>query len=702
MTVTIVDGCLLGGLGALAFVAPAHADETAALPDETIIVTGTKTSGEFGGKSGIPLEDVPQSVQLFTSDDLAERGITSIGDILRAVPSGNFGNSRVSRYQSFSLKIRGFLADQMRNGIRQRYYEDVDASALSNIERIEVLKGPSAVLYGQSAVGGIISIITKAPQNDFGLAASASVGRFDQMVANADLNLPLGDNAGIRATGEIERSGTFVDFQDIDRDNIALNFAWSPAEDIKAYFVGEYVQRRTRSNPGLPVVGTVVDNGVAPIPRSRFLAEPAFSDLKADSPLLQAWAEVGIGGGWTLIPRLQYSELNTPFTEVRIRGVDAADPTQVIRSGRIGSEDDSYTIAQLDLTGRLMTGAVAHEILLGYEYDRERSTFVQSNYVGVPSIDALNPIYLLPSQEPATVFAFNFRQRLDSHAVYLQDQIRIGDRLGLVLGIRHSWIENDGFFSSDPDDLGSPDIENVQQTSVQAGLTYKLGGGFSVYGGYNTGYDVENSFGGAPTVSGDRLDPETSEQFEAGVRYGSDALRFSLAAFQISRSDVAGEDPDNPGFSRALGSLRVRGLELEGQWAASTWLTLTGGYAYLDDEIRNSPVASEIGGRIADVAHHSGNVRAVVRIPGTPFDVRGGLAYMGKRAVANGSDVLLDDVLLADAAVGAQLGRIRLDLIGSNLFDERYFTVAGAHQGNRNAVYPGDPFTWTLRAGVGF
>ena len=185
MTVTIVDGCLLGGLGALAFVAPAHADETAALPDDAIIVTGTKTSGEFGGKSGIPLEDVPQSVQLFTSDDLAERGITSIGDILRAVPSGNFGNSRVSRYQSFSLKIRGFLADQMRNGIRQRYYEDVDASALSNIERIEVLKGPSAVLYGQSAVGGIISIITKAPQNDFGLAASASVGRFDQMVAKS-------------------------------------------------------------------------------------------------------------------------------------------------------------------------------------------------------------------------------------------------------------------------------------------------------------------------------------------------------------------------------------------------------------------------------------------------------------------------------------------------------------------------------------
>jgi iron complex outermembrane receptor protein len=157
--------------------------ETAAPDDQStdIVVTGTK-SGDFGGKSGIPIERLPQSVQIITADEITKRGATSIADILRTVPSASIGNSRVSRYQSFSLNVRGFLLDQMRNGIRQRYYEDVDASALSNIERVEILKGPSAVLYGQSAVGGIASIITKQPTAEWAGSASFTIGSFDQRV----------------------------------------------------------------------------------------------------------------------------------------------------------------------------------------------------------------------------------------------------------------------------------------------------------------------------------------------------------------------------------------------------------------------------------------------------------------------------------------------------------------------------------------
>lgn len=138
-----VAPCLLFSVSAFAQTRAADADPA---PTD-IVVTGTKT-GDFGAKSGIPIERVPQSIQVLDDEELIERGVRSIGDVLRAVPSANVGGSRVSRYQSFGLKIRGFLADQMRNGIRQRYFEDVDASALSNIARIEVLKGPSAVLYG--------------------------------------------------------------------------------------------------------------------------------------------------------------------------------------------------------------------------------------------------------------------------------------------------------------------------------------------------------------------------------------------------------------------------------------------------------------------------------------------------------------------------------------------------------------------------
>jgi iron complex outermembrane receptor protein len=259
---------------------------------ETIVVTGTKS--EFGEKSGIALEKLPQSVQVISSEDIIARGATSVGDLLRAVPSANVGNSRVSRYQSFSLNVRGFLVDQMRNGIRQRYYEDVDASALSNVDKVEVLKGPSAVLYGQSAVGGIVSIITKKPTDSFAASGAITLGAFNQKVATLDMGGPVSETLGIRITGEIERSGTFVDFQDIDRENLAVTFNWRPSDYVSAYLVAEYVERRTLSNPGLPVVGTVTSNGVARISRKAFLAEPEFASLKADSPLLQAWVDVDL------------------------------------------------------------------------------------------------------------------------------------------------------------------------------------------------------------------------------------------------------------------------------------------------------------------------------------------------------------------------------------------------------------------------
>lgn len=667
------------------FAVSAHAED--ATPLDQILVTGLKGSEDFGLKSGIPIDKVPQSIQVIGADDLIARGATSIGEALRAIPSASVGNSRVARFQSFSLKVRGFLVDQMRNGIRQRYYEDVDASALSNIARLEVLKGPSAVLYGQSAVGGIISIVTKQPTEQWEASVAGTFGNYQQRQVTLDIGGPVTETFSVRLTGELERSGTFVDFQDIDRENVALTLRWQPADWAVAHLVTEYVERRTRSNPGLPVVGTVVSNGVADIPRSRFLAEPGFSDLSASSPLVQAWVDFNLGGGWTLTPRLQYSQLKTPFTEIRVRGVEAGDPTLVRRTGRIGAEDDDYIIAQLDLAGSVKTGPLTHRLLAGFEFDRERSTFLQSNFVTVPSINALNPVYL--TVPPASTFGFDFRQSLNGYAVYFQDRIEITPDIELLGGVRQSWLNNDGYFSTDPTDLGPVDEANITSTTWQIGATWKLGHGFSLFTGYNTGFDVENVFG-LRLVNGNPLPPETSNQVELGMRYSGENLRVSIAGFQIRRQDVAGDDLDNPGFSRAIGNLRVRGMELEGEWRPIEALTLTGGYAYLRGQITGSADTAEIGGRIADVPRHTGTVRGTAAL-GHGLELRGGVSYVGSRAVANASAISLEDYAVADIGLGYQWRWLQLDLSINNLADARYFTVA--NQGNANVVYPGDPRT---------
>lgn len=660
-------------------------------PDREIVVTGTKATGDFGAKSGIPLARLPQSVQVITEDDIVEQGARSVGELLRIVPSANPGHSRVGAYQSFSLKIRGFLADQMRNGIRQRYYEDVDASALSNIARVEVLKGPSGVLYGQSAVGGIVSIITKRPEDAPSASIAATLGSFDQKMLTFDATGGLAPGLAVRATGEIERSGTFVDFQDLDRFNAGLSLRYEPSDWISANFVAEYVERSTRRNPGLPIPGTIQGNGGQGLDRGLYLGEPAVDDLTSDAPLVQAWVDIALSDAWTLTPRFQYSEFNTEFYQIRLRA-PTADPAIISRNGRRGREDDSYTIAQLDLAGRLATGPITHNLLLGFEYDWERGRFTQSNLTNVTPIDVRAPVYAYDRVAPVEVFAFDNFYNVTGQALYLQDRIDITPRWNLIGAVRHSWLDvSDGTFGG-----AAANQADTSTTIWQIGSTYQLTDALSVYAGYNTGFDIEGT-GGSRTRTGQPLAPEESNQKEIGLRYRDDALRGSVSLFEIKRVNAATSDPVDPDFLVNAGEQRVRGVEIEGEWAPTAWWRLSAGYAYLDGVVARSNDGIE-GGRIADLPEHAVTARTEIAIPGTPISLRGGLYHASSRALVNGSAVTLPAYTLADVGIGVDLAPVRIDATLSNLFDARYFTASG----NAFAVYPGDPRMLSIRAAVAF
>lgn len=677
---------------ALAFAAPAFAEETdGGDTQRDIIVTGTKFSGDFGGKSGIPIERVPQSVQIIGAEDIIEQGATSIGDLLRTVPSASPGYSRVGAYQSFSLKLRGFLADQMRNGIRQRYYEDVDASALSNIERVEVLKGPSGVLYGQSAVGGIISIITKRPQEQQAVSMAATMGNYDQKMLTVDMTGGLAQGLSIRVTGEVERSGTFVDFQDMNRLNGAVSLRYAPSDRVMANLVAEYVERDTRRNPGLPIKGTVESNGVGPIARGQFLGEPSIDGMKASAPLVQAWVDVALSDKWIVTPRFQYSEFNTRFHQIRVRAPQA-DLTTINRNGRQGEENDEYYIAQLDISGELNTGGIKHKLLFGFEYDWERGRFTQSNLINVAPISVLNPVYTFSMTAPVGAFAFDNFYNIDGQALYFQDQIDLTERWNLIGALRHSWIDAaDGTFGG-----AAANQAKTSTTIWQIGSTYKLSDALSVYAGYNTGFDVESS-AAARSANGDPLLPEKSSQAELGLRFVSGAFRGSVSAFEIKRSNALTTDPSNSDFSINVGEQRVRGIEAEGVWQATDWWTLRLGYAWLDSKITKSNDGDQ-GLRIGDVPRHSFNASTEVQVPGTQLSLRGGVNHVSNRLLVNGSSTVLPAYTLASIGAGYRIGRFSIDATLNNLFDERYFTASG----NSFAVYPGDPRTFSLRLGVNF
>lgn len=677
--------CLL-----LAMPVSAQVRDQDAPPPSDIIVTGTKT-GDFGTKSGIPIERVPQSIQVLDEDELIERGVRSVGDVLRAVPSANVGGSRVSRYQSFSLKIRGFLADQMRNGIRQRYYEDTDPSALSNIARIEVLKGPSAVLYGQSAVGGIISIVTKQPTERFDASAALTGGSFDQKMASFDIGGPITDTLGIRLTGEIERSGTFVDYQDMDRENVGLALAWRPSASISAHLVAEYVRRSTANNPGLPVIGTIRSNGVARARRSTFLGEPNFTGLVADAPLIQAWVDFRMSDAWTLTPRFQYSEFNTSLDQVRLLAPVAGQPTRIQRNGRRGREADKYYIAQLDLSGRADTFGIGHTLLFGVEHSAERPTFRQFDIVpgGIAPIDTLNPVYAFTNRQPDLAFTFFSEGKVDGFAAYAQDQIALTEAWNVVGGIRHSLFDYENRRN------GVRNADTIANTTWQLGTTYLLGGGLSVFGGYNKGFDLDPVVG-SRTRDGPPFQPETSDQVEAGLRINRGRLRGSVSAFRIRRNNVAVTDPQDVNFQIQEGQLRVQGVEVEGEWTPLAGWWLQGGYAYLDGRVTRSTTPAQVDARLGDTPDHTAT--ASTRIAIGPIELRGSAYYVGSRKLVNGSAITLDDYLIVDLGVGTDVGPLRLDAALTNVADKTYYTA----NGGANVVYPGDPRTLSVRVGYRF
>lgn len=584
---------------------------------------------------------------MIDAEDIIDRGARTIEDALRAVPSATVARNRVSGFAGNTLRIRGFAAQQIRNGIFQRFYDGTDPSALSNVDRIEVLKGPSAVLYGQSGVGGIVSIITKQPTDTLAGSIALTGGSYDRKMVTADIGGPLTDTLGIRLTGEVERSGSFVDLLDVDRENVGLALAWKPSPSVSAHLVADYLHRKTLNNPGLPTVGTVIPNGVATVKRSAFLSEPGYSLQENDAPLIQAWVGVKLGGTWTLTPRFQYSEWNNTGRSTTLLPPVAPDLTTIPRVGRNAGENDRFYVAQLDLAGEVATFGVRHKLLVGVEYNHDNVPFrmVATVPCGVGSINALRPVYGCGA--PTSNFGFLSRATLEGAAIYAQDQIALTDAWNVVAGIRHSRSDNDNTFTTAFS--SSSNSAKLRNTSWQLGTTYALGGGFSLFGGYNTGCDL-GAVTGSRRFDGVAFKPETSNQAEAGVRIVRDTVRANLSVFQIRRNNVAVPDPASAGFQLQDGQFRTRGFELEGEWSPLPGWWLQGGYAYLDAEITKSTTPALVGGRIAETPENA--VTAATRVVIGRVELRAAAKYVGARKVINGGAVTLPDYETFDIGAG--------------------------------------------------
>jgi iron complex outermembrane receptor protein len=672
-------------------VVPVQSAAAEPVTDTLPAVTVTETAREYhepvttlGTKFEAELMSIPQGVQVVNEQLIRDQGAMDIGDVLKNIPSANVGNTRLSPFSSFSWTIRGFDAGVNRNGFRQLYFEDVDQSALWNVERVDVLKGPSGSLFGQEGLGGTINLVTKMPRKTFAAEVRGAYGEYDYGVGQVDVTGPLAAGGALsgRFTAEIERSGTFVDFQDIDRSNLAMSALWDAGGRSRHFVNLEYMERRSLPHPGLPVVGTVVGNGVGDVSRETYLGEPGFDYLDTSAPLLQAWSEFDLTPNWTLSPRFQYYHFNVHQQQMRLRGPDALDPTVINRSGRYDfhENDHEYTL-QLELKGKFATGSLQHQVLLGGQFAKFDDEGDWFDFDAPPAIDALNPTY---QAGPLTVdpFKITFSNLVRNREIYLQDLIAVTPKLDIMGGVRGTDIDADSEF------LGDHVRHQSDHVGYQIGATYRVIQPVSLFAGYATSLDIENVLG-AISRDGTAFEPEESEQLEAGVKWEhASGLSGTASFFHIVRENVGTTDPVDPNFTIQVGEQRTQGAEIEFAWRFTENWYLQGGYAYIDGEITESNDGDE-GNRIEDVAEHQANVWGRYlftrgRLNGLSLGL--GANFVGERAGDNANSFELPSYTTVDLRAAYDWRNITAEIVASNLLDEDYFT-----QQNSFAVYPGDP-----------
>jgi len=635
-------------------------------------------------KSDTPLLETPATVNVINRRQLDDQQLLNLPEALQWVPGVSDESSR-GGFERFTL--RGFLGSGsiFLDGLRAdpRFWVNQEVFGL---ERIEVLKGPASVLYGQVAPGGVVNLVSKRPRPEAHYELGYTAGSFGFHEVTADLGGPITADRSLlyRVTGLYLNRDDFVDFVDKERIYIAPALTLRLGTDTTLTLLGNYIHDDFTAPTGLPADGTVLANPNGDIPLERFLGEPRFNRNRA----------FRVQGGYQLEHR---------FTEnVRLRNFFRVqsfefDRDEVLPDTLLGDQRTITRFASGDrvratnvgmdthLEWKFRTGPLAHRVLSGVDvfWDRFADRFYFTP--NVAPLDVFNPVYGSPVPVTRADFIFDAVFTAWQTGIYVQDQIKILDRLTLLLGARGDDARN----RSEDRLFDGSSAQHDRAATWRAGLVYEFFPGLAAYGSYATSFNPV-TFG--VKVDGSPFEPERGEQYEIGLKADlfDGRLTSTLAFYDLTRQNVTADDPDNPGFSIQTGEQRSRGIEWDGRFRIVPGWNLLAFYSFIDAEITED-TTFERGNRLPAVPRHSAGVWTTWEFPSGPLKGLGagfGGRYVGERMVDLANTVELPDYVVLDASVFYRWGPLTAQINLKNLTNTTYFT------GNfRSQIQPGEPLT---------
>ena len=660
-----------------------------------IVVTGERVQEPevSGTKTGTPLIDTPQSVVTLGRERLNDQGVEQLGDALRYVPGVTLSLGEGNRDQVV-LRGQPTTADFYLDGLRDdaQYYRP-----LYNTERVEVLKGSNALLFGRGGGGGIINRVSKSPD----LAGtkgvfSAGGDTFGAWSAAGDVNLALSGSAALRLNATYEKLGNQRDFFGGHFVGAAPTLLLEPDARTRLTFAYEYIHDERLADRGVPSFGGKPITGYD----HTLFGSPALNRSEVDAHVGRVRLQRELADGFSLDVSGQFAHYDKFYQNV-VPGVATA--TTVSLSGYNNAQARDNWIGQANLVWKGRTGPIGHTLLAGVEIgdqstdsERHNALFAKSGGgTATAAVVALAPVLTLP------VITFNgtataSKTRVTSKSAYLQDQIELAPWLQIIGGLRYDRFE-----------IAATNLINSAVTgrsdgkwSPRLGLVLKPQPNISLYASFGKSFLPQSGDQFTtldPTFQS--LDPEAFRNLEVGAKWDvTPQLSLTAAAFQLDRSNTRVANPTNPGFWLVTGSSRSRGIEMAltgkitPQWQASL------GYTYQEGEIRSSTSAAPAGRPLGLLPHHQ--LSAWTRYDlSKRLGLGLGLVHQSSQFATISNAVTLPAFTRIDAAAFVNVSNnFALQLNVENLTDTRYYASASSD----NNILPGKPLTARVTARVKF
>ncbi|MHA6128538.1 TonB-dependent siderophore receptor [Pseudomonas fluorescens group sp. PF-1] len=643
------------------------------------------TRSSSATKTDAAIRDIPQSISVIpvsVLDDLGSISVERALDFAGGVSKqNNFGGLTLYEYS-----VRGFTTSEFyKDGFSANRGYPSTPDVVS-IERIEVLKGPAASLYGRGDPGGTVNIVTKKPRPEAFATLHTSAGSWDRYRTALDVNTPLDEYGNVlsRVNLAIEDGQSFRDHVDRERVFVAPSFSWQLNPDTTLLVESEFVRHRSTFDRGI----VAPNNAWSGVSRSTFLGEPNDGDIDNHNNLLQAALEHHLNDAWKLRLASHYKQGKLWGFASEARALNA-DGHTVNRRYRERDNDWHDSITQLELRGLFDTGPWQHELLIGSEYENYRKNERVTTIAGSPyAIDIFQPVYGQPKPGGARS-GTDFFEHVESRALNLQDQILFTDTLRGMLGARLERFEQ----SIDDHTRNSTSRQHHDALTQRAGLLYQLTPEIGLFANASTSFKPNNGLDAA----GRSFDPEEGVGHEIGIKSElfDDRLSSTLAAFHIEKKNVLALDPGTD-TSRAMGKARSQGFDLQVAGQVTDAVRVIGAFAYIDAEVTEGDKVIPTGSRILGVAKHSGSLLGVYafqdgRLRGS--DLGAAFTYVGDRSGEAGSDFELPAYHTVDLLAHYKASdNVTVGLNLNNIFDEKYFERSYSNYW----VNPGEPRNFTV------